>query len=119
MQQRLGLVLAALLAASGCTATPTRPPTQVANPTASLPTQVTPAPTSGLLSSPSETAPASSTPVPSASSGPMVRVPILYQHRVVPLPQGIGTWTDTARQTFLATDTLPWSFAAGDPAVAQ
>lgn len=93
-------------------ATPTRPPTQVANPTASLPTQVTPAPTSGLLSSPSETAPASSTPVPSASSGPMVTVPILYQHRVVPLPQGIGTWTYTARQTFLATDTLPWSFAA-------
>jgi len=49
----------------------------------------------------------------------MVTVPILYQHRVVPLPQGIGTWTDTARETFLATDTLPWSFAAGDPAVAQ
>jgi len=48
----------------------------------------------------------------SASSGPMGSVPILYQHRVVPLPQGIGTWTYTARQTFLATDTLPWSFAA-------
>ena len=86
---------------------------------ASLLTQVTPAPASGLLSSPSETAPAISTPAPSASSGPMVTVPILYQHRVVPLPQGIGTWTDTARETFLATDTLPWSFAAGDPAVAQ
>jgi len=42
----------------------------------------------------------------------MVTMPILYQHRVVPLPQGIGTWTYTARQTFLATDTLPWSFAA-------
>ena len=42
----------------------------------------------------------------------MGKVPILYQHRVVPLPQWIGTWTYKARQTFLATDTLPWSFAA-------
>jgi peptidoglycan/xylan/chitin deacetylase (PgdA/CDA1 family) len=123
--RRLGLVLVALLAVGGCSATPVPPPTQSASPTASEPTLVTPGPTTGLTLSPPETSPSSPpatappspadtspTSAPSASSGPIITVPILYQHRVVPLPQGIGTWTYAARQTFLGIDTLPWAFAA-------
>jgi peptidoglycan/xylan/chitin deacetylase (PgdA/CDA1 family) len=47
-----------------------------------------------------------------AWAGPRVPVPILYQHRVLPLPPDIGTWTASARKGFLETDTLPWAVEA-------
>lgn len=48
----------------------------------------------------------------SAWAGPSVPVPILYQHRVLPLPADIATWSASARKGFLATNTLPWAVEA-------
>jgi peptidoglycan/xylan/chitin deacetylase (PgdA/CDA1 family) len=41
-----------------------------------------------------------------------VTVPILYYHRVQPLPEGFARWSAHARQRFLENDILPVAFAA-------
>ena len=58
------------------------------------------------------TAPPSPEPDATAWAGPVVSVPILYQHRVRPLPAGIATWSTSARKALLETNTLPWAVDA-------
>lgn len=70
-------------------------------PTAAAPS-ATASPTDALATPPSA----------AASTGSRVTVPILYYHRVDPLPAGIWGWSRAARNTWLVDDTLPSVFAA-------
>ena len=91
--------------------TPSAPGLAVAQPSASgaAPRPSIPTP-SGLASAARHTRPRAAL-LGAPSPGP-VTVPILYYHRVQPLPDGFARWSAHARQRFLENDILPVAFAA-------
>jgi peptidoglycan/xylan/chitin deacetylase (PgdA/CDA1 family) len=86
------------------------PPAVAVVPTASpLSAPPNPEPTASALPS------ATPAPSPTPSVTPVARsatVPILYYHRVQPVPADFGTWTKTRKERFLRYDALPKAFLA-------
>jgi peptidoglycan/xylan/chitin deacetylase (PgdA/CDA1 family) len=68
-----------------------------------------PTPEPSISPSPSPTPTSAPSPTPIARSA---TVPILYYHRVQPVPHDFSTWTRTRQQRFLAYDALPKAFVA-------
>ena len=122
------VALAAMVAtiAAGCSpsppprASPTPGATQIAGATTPAP-----APTSPPLIEATETPPAPAptpTPLPRPIPRGMValadlpvppaRIPVLYYHRLQPLPDDYATWSKAKRKSFTTYDTLPKVFAA-------
>jgi peptidoglycan/xylan/chitin deacetylase (PgdA/CDA1 family) len=87
------------------------PDPAVARPSAaaSPATQSSPTP-SGLASAARRARPRTAR-VAATAPAPAV-VPILYYHRVQPLPEGFAKWPAASRQRFLENDILPVAFAA-------
>ena len=71
--------------------------------------------TPGAPAAAGSSAPASAGPGTAAASFPAAKegaIPILYYHRVEPLPRGFAGWNKRSRDTFLLDDTLPFAFVA-------
>ncbi len=112
--RQVAALLLALLLVAGC-GSPSR---TVAGPSGAIATSppetvlpsAPPSPSPSGSAAPSPSALASSWPV--VTTGPSVTVPVLYYHRVLPIPAEYATWTDSRKRSFLADDVLPWALAA-------
>jgi peptidoglycan/xylan/chitin deacetylase (PgdA/CDA1 family) len=77
---------------------PSRLPSSVPRPT--------PTPVTGPTARPSDLTPLADLPVPPG------RIPILYYHRVQPIPAAYPSWSAARRRSFTTYDTLPQAFEA-------
>src|SRR3954468_656729 len=122
--------VAAATIAAGCSPGPSPrasvapPPTEIATASSATPGSSLVASTATPSASPEPATSPRPTPWPTARplpSGlvalgdlpvPPARIPVLYYHRLQPLPEDYATWSKAKRRSFTTYDTLPKVFAA-------